>query len=233
MLVEHTILGHDMQAVEITMQPGQEIVAEGATLLAMEDGISFEAKVGDGTKSGRGLMAAIGRSVTGAGVFLTHFSNTGSQPARVSFTANSPGRIVPVHLPDWGGSINVEHSGFLCATKGTSLNTDRAKRIRAGIFGGSGYFLQRIEGDGTAFLHCCGSIIERELNNEVIRCEPGAVVAFDPSIDFSIERAGNLKTMLFGGDGVFLATLRGTGKVILQSLPWGRVVSHIVAQAGK
>lgn len=233
MLIEHTILGHDMQAVEITMQPGQEIVAEASTLLAMDDGISFEAKIGDGTQSSRGLMSAIGRSLTGVGIFLTHFSNTGSQPAKVSFTANSPGRIVPVHLPDWGGSINVEHSGFLCATKGTSLNTGRTKRIRAGVFGGSGFFLQRIEGDGSAFLHCCGSIIERELNNEVIRCEPGAVVAFDPSIDFSIERAGNLKTMVFGGDGVFLATLRGTGKVILQSLPWGRVVSHIVAHGGK
>jgi uncharacterized protein (TIGR00266 family) len=233
MHIEHTILGHDMQAVEITMQPGQEIVAEAATLLAMEDGISFEAKIGDGTKASRGVMSAIGRSISGAGIFLTHFINNGSQPAKVSFAANSPGRIVPIHLPDWGGSINVEHSGFLCATKGTSVNAKRAKRIRAGVFGGSGFFLQRIEGDGTVFLHCCGSIIERDLNDESIRCEPGAVVAFDPSIDFSIERAGNLKTMVFGGEGVFLATLRGTGKVILQSLPWGRVVSHIVADSGK
>lgn len=227
------ILGNDMQAVEITMLPGQELVAEASTLLAMDDGITFEAKIGDGTKSSRGVVAALGRSVSGVGVFLTHFSNTGSQPARVSFTANSPGRIVPVHLPDWGGSINVEHSGFLCATKGTSLNAKRAKRIRAGIFGGSGFFLQKIEGNGTVFLHCCGSIIERELNDDVLRCEPGAVVGFDPSIDFSIERAGNLKTMVFGGEGIFLATLRGTGKVILQSLPWGRVVSHIVNKGGK
>ena len=233
MLIEHTILGNDMQAVELTLQPGQQLVAEASTLLAMDDGISFEARIGDGTKSSGGVMSALGRSVTGMGIFLTHFSNTGSRPAKVSFTANSPGRIVPIHLPDWGGSINVEHSGFLCASKGTSLNTKRAKRIRAGVFGGSGFFLQKIEGDGTAFLHCCGSIIERELNNETLRCEPGAVVAFDPSIDFSIERAGNLKTMVFGGEGVFLATLRGTGKVILQSLPWGRVASHILAQKGK
>ena len=220
-----------MQAVEITLQPSQELVAEASTLLAMDDGITFEAKIGDGTSSGSGFMSAIGRAVTGAGVFLTHFNNSGSAPAKVSFTANNPGRIVPIHLPDWGGALSVEHNGFLCATKGTHLNANRAKRIRAGIFGGSGFFLQTIEGDGTAFLHCCGSIIQRELNNEVLRCEPGAVVAFDPSIDFSIERAGNLKTMLFGGEGVFLATLRGTGKVILQSLPWGRVVSHILAQA--
>ncbi|MDG2029977.1 MAG: AIM24 family protein [Phycisphaerales bacterium] len=233
MKIEHTILGNDMQAVEIEMQPGQEIVAEASTLLMMEDGITFDAKIGDGTSSGSGVMSALGRAVTGSGVFLTHFSNTASVTRKLSFTANNPGRIVPVHLPDWGGSINVEHSGFLCATKGTHLNAKRAKRIRAGIFGGSGFFLQTIQGDGMAFLHCCGSIIERELDDEVIRCEPGAVVAFDPSIEFSIERAGNLKTMLFGGDGVFLATLRGTGKVILQSLPWGRVVSHIVANTKK
>ena len=233
MLIEHQILGNDMQAVEVTMQPGQELVAEASTLLVMDDGIEFEAHIGDGTKSSRGVMSALGRSITGVGVFLTHFHNAGSQPAKVSFTANSPGRIVPIHLPDWDGSINVEHNGFLCASKGTSLNAKRAKRIKAGVFGGSGFFLQKIEGDGTVFLHCCGSIIERELNDDVLRCEPGAVVAFDPSIDFSIERAGNLKTMIFGGEGVFLATLRGSGKVILQSLPWGRVVSHILAQGGK
>ncbi len=231
MLIEHTILGNDMQAVEVTLQPGQELVAEASTLLAMDEGISFEARVGDGSSKSGGLMGALGRAVTGAGVFLTHFENGGSGPAKVSFAANSPGRIVPIHLPDWGNVIKVEHSGFLCATKGTHINAKRANRIRAGVFGGAGFFLQQLEGDGTAFLHCCGSVIERTLDNEVLRCEPGAVVAFDQGLDFSIERAGNLKTMMFGGDGVFLATIRGSGKVIMQSLPWGRVVSHILAQA--
>merc|ERR1712224_194244 len=188
--------------------------------------------MGDGSKKGHGVggfMKTLGNSLTGAGIFLTHFENRSKHPRKVAFTAQCPGRIVPVHLSQWKNhSVNVEHNGFLCATKGTVIDTKRAKRIRAGIYGQAGFFLQHLHSDhshSVVFLHCCGSIMERTLREgEIIKVDPGAVVAFEDGVDFAVERAGNLTTMLFGGD-IYLATLRGPGKVILQSLPWGKVVN--------
>ncbi|MCP4191756.1 MAG: TIGR00266 family protein [Planctomycetaceae bacterium] len=231
--INHAILGGDMQAMEITLEAGQEVIAEAATLLMMEDGITFTARMTDGTEaSGMGAFLAVAkRAASGTGIFLTHFINESSTAKKVSFSANKPGKILQLSLSEWGGRIVAEHGSFLCASMGTQLDASFTKRLRSGIFGGTGLILQEFKGDGTLFVHCCGSIIERELHDETIKCEPGAIVAFHPDIDYSIERAGNLKTMVFGGEGLFLATLRGTGKVIMQSLPWSRVVSHIVAEA--
>ena len=234
--LKHQIIGHDMQAVEILLAPGQTIVAEAGSMVYMEDGITFAARMGDGTEpADAGLMStlwsAAKRSVSGAGVFLTHFTNGASVPRRVVFGASSPGKVLKLDLTQWGGAILCEHGSFLCVTQGTRVNSAFAQKLRAGAFGGAGFVLQKIEGNGTLFAHACGSVIERTLNNEVLRVEPGALVAFSTTLEYSIERAGNLKTMLFGGEGVFLATLRGTGTVILQSLPWSRVVHHIAEQA--
>jgi len=226
MTIEHKIIGHDMQSVEFVLKPGEEVKAEAGTLLYMEQHISYDVKMGKG-----GVLGALGRSLTGAGVFLTHFKNQHSHPSKVAFAANSPGKIVHINLSKWANSaINVEHNGFLAATGGTDIDTKRAKRIKAGIFGRSGFYLQHISGPGSAYLHCCGAAIERTLNDEEIRCDPGSVVAFEDGIDFSVVKAGGLKTMMLGGD-VYFVTLKGTGKIILQGLPWGRVVNHIVEVA--
>lgn len=231
----HIILGTDLQAIEIDLDPGQTIVAEAGTLILMEDGVTFEARMSDGAApANQGLLGALWdaskRAVSGAGVFLTHFTNHATGPRRVVFGANSPGKVVPIDLAAWGGEVLCEHHSFLCATAGTRVDAALVKRLRAGLFGGTGFVLQHLSGPGTVFAHACGSVIRREMNDEVLRVEPGALVAFSTGLDYSIERAGNLKTMLFGGDGPFLATLRGTGSVLMQSLPWSRVVHHIIQQ---
>lgn len=234
----HQILGQDMQAVEIDLDPGQTIVAEAGTLVLMEDGVTFEARMSDGTdSSGHGVLGglwdAAKRAATGAGIFLTHFTNQANEPRKVVFGANNPGKVVPIDLNEWGGEILCEHHSFLCATLGTRVGAALVQRFGSGVFGGTGFILQRLSGQGTVFAHACGSIIRRDLQGETIRVEPGALVAFASGIEYSIEKAGNLKTMLFGGEGLFLATLRGSGPVLLQSLPWSRVVHHIIEQVPK
>jgi uncharacterized protein (TIGR00266 family) len=229
---KHEIIGHDMQAVEIDLDPGQTILAEAGSMVYMEDGITFEARMGDGSAPGSGgllgtLWSASKRAVSGAGVFLTHFTNGADRPRKAVFGANSPGKVLTVDLTEWGGEILCEHSSFLCATAGLRVDAAFAQRLRSGAFGGTGFVLQRLVGEGTVFLHACGSVISKKLTGETLKAEPGALVAFSPSLDYSIERAGNLKTMLFGGEGLFLATLSGTGAVLLQTLPWSRVVQHI------
>lgn len=231
----YTILGTDMQAVEIDLAPGETVIAEAGTLILLEDGITFQARMADGSEPADhgllgGLWDAAKRGVSGSGVFLTHFTNRADGPRRVVFGANSPGKVVPLELPAWGGQLLCEHNSFLCASRGTRVDAAMVKRLRSGFFGGTGFVLQHLSGDGVVFVHACGSVMRRELKGEVLRVEPGALVAFSAELDYSIERAGDLKTMLFGGEGLFLATLRGHGSVILESLPWSRVVHHIVEQ---
>jgi uncharacterized protein (TIGR00266 family) len=236
--LRHQILGQDMQAVEIDLDPGQTIIAEAGALILMEDGVTFEAHMSDGAQpSGQGLLGglwdAAKRAATGAGVFLTHFTNQSNQPRKVVFGANNPGKVVPIHLGEWNGEVLCEHHSFLCATLGTRVGAALVQRFGAGVFGGTGFILQHLSGEGTVFAHACGSLLRRDLQGETIRVEPGSLVAFSTGIDYSIERAGNLKTMLFGGEGLFLATLRGQGSVLLQSLPWSRVVHNIIEQVPK
>lgn len=233
--LSYEIVGHDMQLVRIDMQPGQTLIAEAGAMVYMDDGISFEAKAGDGTETDTSVMGSLWgmakRAASGAGVFLTHFTNNTGSPKRIFFGAARPGKVIAVDLQEWGGEIYCEHSSFLCAEHGTHVNAQMTQQVWAGAFGGTGFVLQKLSGRGKVFVHACGSVLNETLDGNAIKVEPGALVAFSTGIDYNIQQAGNLKTMMFGGEGVFLATLQGTGRVIMQSLPWSRVVHEIVASA--
>ena len=162
---------------------------------------------------------------------MTHFTHTGSGKSHVAFAAPYPGKIVPIDMATIGGQLIVQKEGFLCAALGTQLDIAFNKKLGAGLFGGEGFILQKVTGDGLVCLHAGGAIIERQLNGETLRVDTGCLVAFEPGVDYNIERAGNLKSMVFGGEGLFLATLRGTGKVWLQSLPFSRLSDRILANA--
>lgn len=232
--LSYEVVGHDMQLVRVDMQPGQTLIAEAGAMVYMDDGISFEAKAGDGTET-EGVMGSLWgmakRAASGAGVFFTHYRNDAGSPRRIFFGANRPGKVLVLDLAEWGGELFCEHGSFLCAEHGTHIEGVGAQSVMVGAFGGAGFLLQKISGRGKVFVHACGSVLTEDLSGNTIKVEPGALVAFSTSIAYDIERAGNLKTMMFGGEGLFLANLQGTGRVILQSLPWSRVVHHIVEAA--
>lgn len=233
--VDYEIIGDDLQIVEIELDPGETIVAEAGAMNYMEDGITFEAKMGDGSVANEGimgkLMSAGKRALTGESIFMTHFTNSGAGKRRVSFSAPYPGQIVPVDMSKCGGRFLCQKDAFLCAAKGTNVSIAFTKRLGTGFFGGEGFILQKLEGDGLAFVHAGGTIVKKELNGETLRVDTGCIVGFSGDVDYSIERAGNLKSMFFGGEGLFLATLRGTGTVYLQSLPFSRLCDRILAHA--
>lgn len=234
--IDYEIFGDDMQIVEIELDPHETVIAEAGAMNYMESGITFEARMGDGSKAAdSGLMGMIKnvgqRVLTGESIFMTHFSNAASHKRRVAFAAPYPGKIIPVHLDEIGGEITCQKDAFLCAARGTQLSIAFNKRLGAGFFGGEGFILQRLRGDGLAFLHAGGTVIKRELKNEMLRLDTGCLVAFSPGINYNIERAGNLKSMFFGGEGLFLATLQGTGTVYMQSLPFSRLADRILRHA--
>ena len=225
-----------MQIVEVELDPGEVVIAEAGAMNYMEDGITFEAKMGDGSSPEEGvwgkLFSAGKRALTGESIFITHFTNSGAGKKRVAFAAPYPGKIMVIDMSTMG-ELLCQKDAFLCAAKGTQIGIAFTKRLGTGFFGGEGFILQKLNGDGMAFLHAGGTIIKKELNNETLRVDTGCIVAFSPQIDYSIERAGNLKSMFFGGEGLFLATLRGTGTVWLQSLPFSRMADRILAHAPK
>jgi len=233
--VDYEILGNDMQIVEVELDPTETVIAEAGAMNYMEDGITFEAKMGDGSKADDGifgkLMSAGKRVLTGESLFLTHFTNTGSGKKRVSFAAPYPGKIIAYDMARAGGELLCQKDAFLAAALGTDVGIAFTKRLGTGFFGGEGFILQRLRGDGMVFLHAGGTVIEKELNNDVLRVDTGCLVAFTTGIDYNIERAGSLKSMFFGGEGLFLATLSGTGTVLLQSLPFSRMADRILAHA--
>ncbi len=239
--IDYEIIGHDMQIVEIELDPNETVIAEAGAMNYMEEGIQFEAKMGDGSRPGEGLMGkllSVGkRALTGESIFMTHFTNQGSGKKRVAFAAPYPGQIVPVNLSELGGALLCQKDAFLCAALGTRVTIAFTKKLGAGFFGGEGFILQKLQGDGLAFAHAGGTLVKKELNGETLRVDTGCLVAFTEGVDYSIERAGNLKSMFFGGEGLFLATLRGTGTVYLQSLPFSRmadrILSHAPSQGGK
>jgi uncharacterized protein (TIGR00266 family) len=232
--VDYEIHGDDMQIVEVELDPGEVVIAEAGAMNYMEDGITFETKMGDGSNPDEGvwgkLFSAGKRALTGESIFITHFTNSGAGKKRVAFAAPYPGKIMVMDMSTMG-ELLCQKDAFLCAAKGTQIGIAFTKRLGTGFFGGEGFILQKLNGDGMAFLHAGGTIIKKELNNETIRVDTGCIVAFSPEIDYSIERAGNLKSMFFGGEGLFLATLRGTGTVWLQSLPFSRMADRIIAHA--
>lgn len=233
--VDYKIIGNDMQIVEVELDPGETVVAEAGAMNYMDDGITFEAKMGDGSKPDEGLFGKLlnvgKRVLTGESIFLTHFTNSGNGKKRVAFAAPYPGKIFPIDMSKIRGEMLCQKDAFLCAALGTELDIAFTKRLGTGFFGGEGFILQRLRGDGMAFVHAGGTVIVKKLNNEIIRVDTGCIVAFTSRINYDIQRAGGLKSMFFGGEGLFLATLSGTGTVLLQSLPFSRMADRILAHA--
>jgi len=233
--VDYEILGDDMQIVEIELDPNETVIAEAGAMNYMREGITFEAKMGDGSSPNEGIMGKLlsagKRMLTGESIFMTHFTNSGAGKRRVAFAAPYPGQIIPIDMSKHGEILFCQKDAFLCAAKGTKIGIAFTRRLGAGFFGGEGFILQKLEGDGMAFVHAGGTVIPIDLNQETIRVDTGCIVAFTAGIEYSIERAGNLKSMFFGGEGLFLATLRGKGKIYLQSLPFSRMCDRILAHA--
>jgi uncharacterized protein (TIGR00266 family) len=224
-----------MQIVEVELDPGETVIAEAGAMNYMEDGITYEARMGDGSQADEGVMGKLlnvgKRVLTGESIFLTHFTNQGQTKKRVAFAAPYPGKIVPVDMSKMGGELFCQKDAFLAAALGIRVGIAFAKRLGTGFFGGEGFILQRITGDGMVFVHAGGTVIQKKLKNDVLRVDTGCLVAFTRGIEYNIERAGSLKSMFFGGEGLFLATLSGTGLVLLQSLPFSRMADRIIAHA--
>ncbi|NIQ98120.1 MAG: TIGR00266 family protein [Desulfuromonadales bacterium] len=233
--VDYNIVGDDMQMVQVELDPDETVIAEAGAMNYMEDDILFEAKMGDGSKPDTGMMGKLlsagKRALTGESLFMTHFTNRGGRKRHVAFAAPYPGKIIPVDMNTIGGEIYCQKDSFLCAALGTEVSIAFQRRLGTGFFGGEGFILQRLRGDGMAFVHAGGTIIERRLQGETLRVDTGCLVAFETSVDYEIQRAGSLKSMFFGGEGLFLATLSGHGRVWLQSLPFSRLADRIIAHA--
>ncbi|MCH2119758.1 MAG: TIGR00266 family protein [Planctomycetota bacterium] len=233
--VDYEVFGDDMQIVEVELDPGETVIAEAGAMNYMEEGITFEAKMGDGSEPQQGfvqkMISAAGRSLTGESIFMTHFTNEGFGKRRVAFAAPYPGKIIPLDLAEIGGSMTCQKDAFLCAALGTKVSIAFQKRLGAGFFGGEGFILQKLVGDGKAFVHAGGTVIKKELRGETLRVDTGCLVAFTEGIEYNIERAGSLKSMFFGGEGLFLATLKGHGTVLLQSLPFSRLADRVIQHA--
>ncbi|NJC87414.1 MAG: TIGR00266 family protein [Desulfuromonas sp.] len=234
--VDYEIVGDDMQMVLVELDPQETVIAEAGAMNFMEEEIQFETRMGDGSQADQGLMGKLfsagKRALTGESIFMTHFSNQSRQQKRkVAFAAPFPGKIIPMNLGKMRGEILCEKDAFLCAALGTEVSIAFQRKLGAGFFGGEGFILQRLRGDGMVFVHACGTIVERELKGETLRVDTGCLVAFEPTVNYDIQRAGNLKSMFFGGEGLFLATLSGHGKVWLQSLPFSRLADRIIAHA--
>lgn len=235
-VVDYEIVGDDMQMVLVELDPGETVIAEAGAMNYVEEGITFEAKMGDGATADDGLLGKVfsagKRMLAGESLFLTHFTHQGDGKKHVAFAAPCPGKILPVDLAAMGGELLCQKDAFLCAAMGTKIDIAFQRKFGAGFFGGEGFILQRLQGDGMAFLHAGGTVIERQLNGEKLRVDTGCLVAFEPTITYDIERAGDLKSMFFGGEGLFLATLQGTGRVWLQSLPFSRLAERVAAAGG-
>lgn len=231
-VIDYRIIGESIQVVEVELDPLETVIAEAGAMLYMEDGITFETKMGDGSNPNQGLfdklLSAGSRILTGESLFMTHFTNRGTRKARVAFSAPYPGTVIPVELSQSPNhELIVQKDGFLCAAFGTKVSITFNKKIGSGLIGGEGFILQKLQGDGKAFVHAGGTVIERTLNNETLRIDTGCVVAFESQIDFDVQSAGGLRSMIFGGEGLFLATLRGTGRVWLQSMPIRKLIQAL------
>jgi len=234
--IEYEIVGDDLQFVKVELDPKEAVVAEAGSMMYIEDGVQMDTIFGDGSQQNQGFMGALlgagKRLLTGESLFMTVFHNESSQKRKVAFAAPYPGKIQPLHLAELGGELLCQKDSFLCAAKGVSIGIAFTKRFGAGLFGGEGFILQRLQGDGWSFVHAGGTLEERTLAaGENLRVDTGCLVAFQPSVSYDIQFVGGLKTALFGGEGLFFATLLGPGRVWLQSLPFSRLASRIYAAA--
>ncbi len=234
--IDFKIHGDDMQFVEIELDPMEAVVAEAGGMMFMDDGVAMETIFGDGSQQNSGflgtLLGAGKRLLMGESLFMTVFQNRAPGKKRVAFGAPYPGKIIAVNLAEIGGEILAQKDSFLCAAKGVSLGIAFTKRFGAGLFGGEGFILERLQGDGLAFVHAGGTLYQRDLApGEVLRVDTGCIVAFTPGVDYDIQMVGGIKSALFGGEGLFFATLRGPGRIWLQSLPFSRLAGRIYAAA--
>ncbi|MDR3076783.1 MAG: TIGR00266 family protein [Synergistaceae bacterium] len=234
--IEYKIYGEDLQFVEIILDPGETVIAEAGAMMYMDRDIKMETIFGDGSASGGGggiadkLLSAGKRLISGAGLFMTAFQNQGAGRENVAFAAPYPGTIVTADLAQMGGTLICQKDAFLCAARGISVSVAFQKKIGVGLFGGEGFIMQRLDGDGLAFLHAGGAIIRRDLAaGEMIKLDTGCLVAMDPGVNYDIQFMGGIKDALFGGEGLALATLEGPGAVWLQSLPFSRLADRIIA----
>ena len=235
--IDYKIFGDDMQFVEVELDPNEATVAEAGGMMYMEDGIEMETIFGDGSQQNTGFMGALmgagKRLLTGESLFMTVFLNRSGQKKKVAFGAPYPGKIVAMHLKDLGGEMIAQKDSFLAAAKGVSVGIAFQKRLGVGLFGGEGFIMQRLQGDGLAFIHAGGTLYERTLApGELIRVDTGCIAAFQPTVDYDIQMQRSIKSAFFGGEGLFFATLRGPGRVWLQSLPLSRMAGRIVAAGG-
>jgi uncharacterized protein (TIGR00266 family) len=235
-VIDYDIFGDDMQYVEVELDPGEAAVGEAGMMMFMQDGIDMETVFGDGSAAQAGLMGKLmgagKRLLTGESLFTTVFANQANVKRRVAFAAPYPGKIIPIDLKSIGGTLICQKDSFLCAAKGVSLGIAFQKRLGVGFFGGEGFILQKLEGDGMVFFHAGGTLAEKTLApGEVLRVDTGCIAAMQPSVDFDIQFVGKLKTALFGGEGMFFTKLTGPGKVWLQTLPFSRLANRILAAA--
>ncbi len=226
-VIEHRIVGDDMQIVEVELDPGESVRAEAGAMMYMSDGIEMQ------TGTGGGLFSGFKRMLVGESFFITSFTQAGGGKGRVAFSAPYPGKIIPIDLGRHGGQFLCQKDAFLCAAQGVDIEVAFSRRFGAGLFGGEGFILQRLRGDGIAFIHAGGTIVERTLGpGEGLWVDAGCLVAFAASVDYDIRFIGGFKNALFGGEGLFLATVTGPGKVWLQSLPFSRLAGRVLANAG-
>lgn len=232
--ITYHLHGDDMQFVEIELHPSETVIAEAGSLMMMGEGIKMDTVFGDGSKEDRGLFGklvnASKRVLTGESLFMTAFTNTDAEKQCVSFAAPYPGKIIPIDLQTEQGSIICQKDAFLCSEKGVSIGIEFQRKLGTGFFGGEGFIMQKLEGDGTVFVHAGGTIQKKEIGTgETIRIDTGCLVAMSKEVHYDIEYVGKVKTALFGGEGLFFATLRGPGTVWIQSLPFSRLASRVFA----
>jgi uncharacterized protein (TIGR00266 family) len=231
--IDYRIIGEEMQCVEIELDPQETVVAEPGSFMMMEDQIKMETIFGDGSNNGGGLIGKIfsagKRLLTGENLFMTTYTNVGNNKKRATFASPYPGKIIAMDLYHLGGRVICQKDAFLCAAKGVSVGIEFQKKLGTGLFGGEGFIMQKLEGDGMAFVHAGGTIVEKTLNiGELLKIDTGCIVAFTKDVEYDIQFVGGIKNTFFGGEGVFFATLKGPGKVWIQSLPISRLASRII-----
>jgi uncharacterized protein (TIGR00266 family) len=233
--IDYTILGSEMQFVEVELDPGESVIAEAGAMMFKDSSIEMDTVFGDGSSKGGFFDRLVGagkRLLTGESLFMTIFTHKGYGKAKIAFSAPYPGNIIPVRLEQLGGTLICQKDSYLCAAKGVSIGIHFQRKIMTGLFGGEGFIMQKLEGDGLAFLHAGGTIVERQLQpGETLHVDTGCVVAIEPTVNFDIQYAGKIKTALFGGEGLFFAVLQGPGKIWLQSLPFSRLAGRMLASA--
>lgn len=232
--IDYRIHGEEMQYVEIELDPQETAVAESGAFMMMEDGIQMQTIFGDGSQQHSGFMGKLfsagKRLLTGESLFMTAFTNTAYGKKKVSFASPYPGKIIPLDLSRYAGRIICQKDSFLCAAKGVSISIEFQRKLGTGLFGGEGFIMQKLEGDGMAFVHAGGHVTEKELQpGQILKVDTGCIVAFTQSVDYNIQFVGGIKNTIFGGEGLFFATLQGPGKVWIQTLPISRLASRILA----